>query len=155
MRFRSMMLAVGLVFGVCGAAAQPGERHWDEAQSLRELPVGVQVLLGVGLAPADGGIADRYQPYNFGDAIRRDEPRRHFAFGLVDGDTALVAVDLGGRASSVQAVEFRRTGVTWEPVRCAVRVGRRETPKALLMAFAAHVDADNTACQALMPPPGA
>jgi hypothetical protein len=121
------MLAVSIALGWCGAAdaaGRPGEDNWVESRSLRELPAGIQVLLGVGLPPMsdamrNDGIADSGQPFNSGDVIAQALPMRRFAFGLVDGDTALVAVERGGRAYWVQTVEFKRRAELWEVVRCA------------------------------------
>lgn len=130
MRRTGIMLAVSIALGwgsVGAAAERKGEDSWVESRSLRELPAGIQVLLGVGLPPMselprNDGIADRGEAFNSGDVIVEALPMRRFAFGLVDGDTAMVAVERGGRAYWVQALEFRRRAELWELVRC-VRSG--------------------------------
>jgi hypothetical protein len=110
---------------------------WDEAQSLRELPAGIQALLGVGLGAA-GGIADRGDRFNPSDVEGDNLPMRRFALAILQSDTAVVALEQGGRGYSVRTVEFHLTGSTWEAVRCA---GRRDVPQRgadLLDALAAH-----------------
>ena len=124
MRFLTMVLAAGIGLGSglgSGALAQAGgqaeQGGWTEARSLRELPAGIQALLGVGLGIA--GIADRGGDFNETDAIDDSMPRRRFVLGIVNGGTALVALEQGGRVYAVRAVEFRQEGSTWEAVRCA------------------------------------
>ena len=123
MQFASIVAAAGLAIGCCALADRANadrlQSDWTEAQSLRELPAGVQVLLGVGLSPHDGGIADRGESFNAGDVWTDGmPPARRFVLGLVSGDKALVALEQGGRAHRFKAVEFRQSGTTWEPVRC-------------------------------------
>jgi hypothetical protein len=121
MQFATMVMLAGIGFGCCtlaqaaGQVAGPG--GWMEAQSLRELPAGIQALLGVGLG-ADG-IADRGEDFNEGDVRADNLPTRRFALAVVHGDTAMVAVEQGGRAYAVNAVEFRQAGAVWDVVRCA------------------------------------
>ncbi|KGF82739.1 hypothetical protein IA69_05580 [Massilia sp. JS1662] len=100
---------------------------WTEARSLRELPAGIQALLGVGLGLA--GIADRGADFNETDAVDDSMPRRRFVLGVVNGGTAMVALEQGGRVYAVRAVEFRQAGTTWDAVRCAPMesVPRRST----------------------------
>ena len=110
-------IVVATVVGIgCCSPAGAGDQ-WVEAQSLRELPAGIQALLGVGLGE-DGGIADRGDRFNAGDIVGDGVPRRRFVLGAVNGNTAVVAVEQGGRGYSVATVEFRQTGDSWEPVRC-------------------------------------
>jgi len=120
MRFVTMMVAAGIGCGA-GALAQAGgqveQGGWTEAQSLRELPAGIQALLGVGLGLA--GTADRGETFNETDAIDDSKPRRRFVLGVVNGGTAMVALEQGGRVYAVRAVEFRQAGATWDAVRCA------------------------------------
>jgi hypothetical protein len=124
MQFASIVAAAGIGLGCCNAAIGQGEQSmWQEAQSLRELPPGIQVLLGVGLGAHDGGIADR-------------------------GEAALIAVEQGGRGYAVAALEFKQTGTTWAPVRCAFTgtlVPHRGNE--LLEAFAAHPAHNPLACR--------
>jgi hypothetical protein len=117
MQCASIVMVAGIGIGCCSAAAA-GDA-WTEAQSLRELPAGIQALLGVGLGEADG-IADRGDRFNAGDVVGNGLPRRRFALGAVNGDAAVVAVEQGGRGYSVATVEFKQMGTTWEPVRCTV-----------------------------------
>jgi hypothetical protein len=117
MQFASIVVVAGIGIGCCLPAGAGNE--WVEAQSLRELPAGIQALLGVGLGE-DGGIADRGDRFNAGDAAGNGLPQRRFALGAVNGDTAVVAVEQGGRGYSVATVEFKQMGVTWEPVRCTM-----------------------------------
>jgi len=117
MQFASIVVAAGIGIGCCSpAAAGDG---WVEAQSVRELPAGIQALLGVGLGE-EGGIADRGDRFNAGEPAGKGLPQRRFALGAVNGDTAVVAVEQGGRGFSVATVEFKLLGVTWEPVRCTL-----------------------------------
>lgn len=120
MRFLTMVLAAGIGLG-SGALAQAGgqveQGGWTEARSLRELPAGIQALLGVGLGLA--GIADRGGDFNETAAIDDSMPRRRFVLGIVNGGTAMVALEQGGHAYAVRAVEFKQEGRTWDAVRCA------------------------------------
>jgi hypothetical protein len=150
MQFASIVAAAGIGLGCCNAAIGQGEQAtWQEAQSLRELPPGIQVLLGVGLGAHDGGIADRGEAFNNGDVVTpASPPQRRFALGLVNGDTALIAVEQGGRGHGVAAMEFKQNGATWEPVRCAYTgmvVPHRAVE--LLEAFAAHPAHNPQACR--------
>jgi hypothetical protein len=130
MQFASIVVAAGVGLGCCtlaGAGANADGQggadrlanEWTEAQSLRELPPGIQVLLGVGLGPQDDGIADRGENFQAGDVLGDGlPPRRRFVLGLVNSDKALVALEKGGRVHEFKAVEFKQVGMTWEPVRC-------------------------------------
>lgn len=120
MQFAAMVVAagIGLGAGTLAQAARPAEQAgWTEAQSLRELPAGIQALLGVGLGLA--GIADRGENFNETGAVDDSMPRRRFVLGVVNGDTAMVALEQGGRMYAVRAVEFKQAGATWDAVRCA------------------------------------
>ena len=118
MRFVTMVILAGLgTAALAQAAGQAEQGDWTEAQSLRELPAGIQVLLGVGLGLA--GTADRDETFNETAAIDDAMPRRRFVLGVVHGDIAMVALEQGGRAYSVRAVEFKLAGATWDAVRCA------------------------------------
>jgi hypothetical protein len=118
MRLITLVVA-GLGFGSCALAQAGGQESdaWMEARSLRELPAGIQVLLGVGLGLA--GIADRGGDFIETDTIDDNMPHRRFALGIVNGGTALVALEQGGRVYSVRVVEFKQAGATWDAVRCA------------------------------------
>lgn len=122
MKFATMAVLAGIGFGYCtleqaaGQAPGPADSGWTEAQSLRELPAGLQAFLGVGLGAA--GIADRGEDFNETDVAIDSMPTRRFALGVVNGDTVIVALEQGGRGYAVRAVEFRQEGRTWEPVRC-------------------------------------
>jgi hypothetical protein len=150
MQFASIVAAAGIGLGCCNAAiGQSEQANWLEAQSLRELPPGIQVLLGVGLGAHDGGIADRGDPFNSSDGVTADSPpQRRFALGVVNGDTALIAVEHGGRGYSVATVEFKQAGTTWEPVRCAyIGTAVPHHGNELLEAFAAHPAHNPLACR--------
>jgi hypothetical protein len=150
MQFASIVAAAGIGLGCCNAAIGQGEQAgWQEAQSLRELPPGIQVLLGVGLGAHDGGIADRGEALNNGDVVTpASPPQRRFVFGLLNGDTALIAVEQHGRGHALAAMEFKQTGATWETVRCAY-TGTVAPHRAaeLLEAFAAHPGHNPQACR--------
>lgn len=150
MQFASIVAAAGIGLGCCnGAVGQDAQSNWVEAESLRELPPGVQVLLGVGLGAHDGGIADRDEAFNSSDTVTPvSPPQRRFAFGVVNGDTALIAVEQGGRGYAVTTVEFRQAGTTWAPVRCtAIGTDVPRRGNELLEAFAAHPGNNPLACQ--------
>lgn len=136
----AFMVAVCIALAA-GPRVQAGEGDdvvmWDEAQSLRELPAGIQALLGVGLGAA-GGIADRGDRFNLFDVEGDNLPMRRFVLAILQGDTAVVALEQGGTGYSVRTVEFHLIGSTWEAVRCA---GRHDVPRRgsdLLDALAAH-----------------
>ena len=151
MQFAWIVVAAGIVIGGCqlaGAAGQHEDPRWVEAESVHELPAGIQVLLGVGLPTIDGGIADHGEAFNSGDVRTSDSPpQRRFALGIVNGDTALVAVEKGGRGYSVQTVEFKQVGAVWAPVRCAVTFKVPRAGTELLETLAAHPRPDLQACQ--------
>jgi hypothetical protein len=117
MQFASIVMVAGIGIGCCSPARAGDE--WVEAESLRELPAGIQALLGVGLGE-EGGIADRGDRFNTGDVTGNGLPQRRFALGAVNGDTAVVAVEQGGRGYSVATVEFKQMGATWAAVRCTL-----------------------------------
>jgi hypothetical protein len=135
---RFIHIALTTVFVLGGGAA--GGADWVEAQSLRELPAGIQVLLGVGLAPREGGIADRGEAFNATDTIiagvNDGLPHRRFSLGLLDGGTALVAQERGGLGHTFDAVKYRRIGDAWEAVRCVSMWSPPQRPADLLDAFA-------------------
>ena len=150
MQFASIVAAAGIGLCCCNAAiGQDEPANWVEAESLRELPPGIQVLLGVGLGAHDGGIADRGEPFNSSDTVSSDSPpQRRFALGMVNGETALIAVEQGGRGYGVATVEFKQTGATWAAVRCTY-IGSTvpHRGKELLEAFAAHPTHNPLACR--------
>lgn len=150
MQFASIVAAAGIGLGCCNAAVGQAEQaNWVEAQSLRELPPGIQVLLGVGLGAHDGGIADRGEPFSNGDVMTPSSPpQRRFALGLLNGDTALIAVEQGGRGYAVATLEFRQAGTTWEAVRCAfIGTVVPHRGNELREAFAAHPVHNPQACR--------
>jgi hypothetical protein len=156
MQFASIVVAAGIGLGCCALAdagsrsgearADRIEAEWTEAQSLRELPAGVQALLGVGLGE-EGGIADRGDRFNASDVTGGGLPQRRFALGAVNGDTAVVAVEQGGRGYQVQTMEFRQVGATWEPVRCTLGIAPPRRSAELLENIAARKAAAPGACQ--------
>jgi hypothetical protein len=139
MHITRIVVAAGMVLGCWSGAQASGQAdgEWVEAQSLRELPAGIQALLGVGLGAA-GGIADRGERYNAADMVVDNLPGRRFALGIVNGESAVVAVERGGRGYAVETVEFHQVGATWEPVRCVVSAEPPHRAGELLDALAAH-----------------
>jgi hypothetical protein len=137
-------------FGFCGAAAaHPAPDPagaWEEAQSLRELPAGIQALLGVGLGGRDG-IADRGEGFNIGDVIVDNTPQRRFALGIGNGTTTVVAVEQGGIGYSVQVLEFHQDGTMWEPARCTARPRVPRHGADLLDAFTAQAPGVVASCR--------
>jgi hypothetical protein len=156
MQFASIVVAAGIGLGCCALAdagsrsgearADRIEANWTEAQSLRELPAGVQALLGVGLGE-EGGIADRGGSFNDSDVLGGGLPQRRFALGAVNGDTAVVAVEQGGQGYHVQTMEFRQVGATWEPVRCTLGVEPPRRSAELLENIAARRPAAPGICR--------
>jgi hypothetical protein len=189
MQFASIVVAAGIGLGCCALAdagaragtgagagagradADPGAGDWTEAHSLRELPAGIQALLGVGLSPDNGGIADRELHAGEADArelkVRevsvalRNAPPRRFAVGTFSEGKAVVAVEQGGNRASVWGLEFRQVGGTWEVTRCGwLRSQPRRGPE-LLAALDAGLPAEGWICPGpdrltqVRPPPGA
>jgi hypothetical protein len=122
MRFIRWCALAILIGAIAGAQAGPGDitGNWIEAQSLRELPAGIQALLGVGLGGHDG-IVDQGAPFNRSDVLVDNMPQRRFALGVVNGDTVVVAVERGGIGYRVEVLEFHQAGMVWESARCATR----------------------------------
>jgi hypothetical protein len=151
MRFATVVMLAGIGFGCCtlahasGQVAEAGSGGWTEAQSLRELPPGIQALLGVGLG-ADG-IADRGEDFNTSDVRADNMPTRRFALAVVHGDTAMVAVEQGGRAHTVNAMEFRQAGAVWDAVRCAPLNELPRRGDELVDAFSGHHAGHPGPCQ--------
>jgi hypothetical protein len=164
MQFTSIVVAAGIGLGCCAladAGAKVGARSgtgsgqagadrfagdWVEAHSLRELPAGIQALLGVGLGE-DGGIADRGASFNASDVAGGGLPRHRFVLGAVNGDIAVVAVEQGGRGYRVETMEFRQVGATWEPVRCAVGAEAPQRSAELLGSIASPRAASPGTCR--------
>lgn len=149
-------LACGLGGGFgCGAgswgataahAAPDPAGAWEEAQSLRELPAGVQALLGVGLGGWDG-IADRGESVNIGDVIVDNTPQRRFALAIGNGTTTVVAVEQGGIGYWVQVLEFHRDGAMWEAARCTARPRVPRHGADLLDTFTAQAPGTVASCR--------
>jgi hypothetical protein len=139
------VIGIGCSCASAAAGVQRDDGRWVEAQSLRELPAGVQVLLGVGLTPDEGGIADRDGRFNPGDVMIDGVPGRRFALGVLNGDKALVAVEQGGRGYSVQTMEFRQVGSTWAASRCMSSATLPQHGADLVDALA-HPASNATAC---------
>jgi hypothetical protein len=144
MQFASMVVVAGIGIGCCSPAGAGDE--WVVAESLRELPAGIQALLGVGLGE-DGGIADRGDRFNTGDVTGNGLPQRRFALGAVNGDTAVVAVEQGGRGYSVATVEFKQMGATWAAVRCTLGSEPPRRSTELLDSITARQTAAPGACR--------
>ncbi len=154
MRFASIVAASSIVIVCCalagaGGGHPPVQEHsdWTEAQSLRELPAGIQALLGVGLAPDNGGIADReLHPTELSVVALKAVPRRRFAVGTFSDGRAVVAVEQGGNGYSVWGLEFRQVGDTWEVTRCGWLRQRPQRGAELLAALDAGLPAEGWIC---------
>lgn len=143
------MITLGIGPGACACAraqALEAGATWDEAQSLRELPAGIQALLGVGLGGGDG-IADRGDSFNIGDISVDNTPQRRFALGIGNGTTTVVAVEQGGRGYGVQVLEFHQDGKVWAAARCTARPGVPSRGVELLDAFTVPAGAPVAACR--------
>jgi hypothetical protein len=144
MRLASIVAAAGIGIGCCSMASVGRAQEntdWNEAQSLRELPAGIQALLGVGLAPDNGGIVDR----EFQLALK-SVPKRRFAVGTFSEGKAVVAVEQGGTSYSVWGLEFRQVGDTWEVTRCGWLRSRPRRGPELLAALDAGLPAEGWIC---------
>jgi hypothetical protein len=164
MQFASIVVVAGIGLGCCAlvdAGARAGQANsdrgagdWTEAQSLRELPAGIQALLGVGLSPDDGGIADReLQPgeagmsaVNVSEVALKGTAQRRFAVGTFSDGKAVVAVEQGGNRYSVWGLEFRQVGGTWEVTRCGWLRSRPRRGPELLAALDAGLPAEGWIC---------
>lgn len=82
----------------------------SEVRTLRELPPGIQAVLGVG-TPGLNGIADRNGKYNATDVVDSSLPMRRFLVAGVDASTTLVAIEHGGRGWRVEVTLFKNTTV--------------------------------------------
>lgn len=153
MRFASIVGAAGIGI-VCCALAGAGQgpvsaqedSNWIEAQSLRELPAGIQALLGVGLSPDNGGIADREYHADEVNVAVKSVPRRRFAIGTVSDGKAVVAIEQGGGTYSVWGLEFRQVGDTWEVTRCGWLRHRPRRGPDLLAELDAGLPAEGWIC---------
>jgi hypothetical protein len=153
MRFASIVGVAGIGIVCCalaGAGAGPApaqeDSNWIEAQSLRELPAGIQALLGVGLSPDNGGIADREFQASEVNVTVKSVPRRRFAIGTFNEGKAVVAVEQGGASYSVWGLEFRQVGDTWEVTRCGWLRQRPRHGADLLVALDAGLPAEGWIC---------
>jgi hypothetical protein len=120
--------------------------NWIEAQSLRELPAGIQALLGVGLDPDNGGIADREFHMNELNVTVKAVPRRRFALGTFGDGKAVVAVEQGGSSYTVWGLEFQQVGDTWEVTRCEWLRQRPRRGTDLLAALDGGLPAEGWIC---------
>jgi hypothetical protein len=169
MQFASIVVAAGIGLGCCalvaaeartGAGAARAEAahaagDWTEAHSLRELPAGIQALLGVGLSPDNGGVADRERhpgeasisEASFSEAslAMKSAPRR-FAIGTFSDDKAVVAVEQGGSGFPLWGLEFERVGGTWEVRRCGMLRSHPRRGPELLAALDAALAAEGWIC---------
>ena len=93
--------------------ADQGRIQWAghalrEVRSLRDLPPGVQAVLGVGISGLEG-IADRNGKYNPTDTVDPTLPMRRFLIAGLDADSALVAVEHGGFGWGGEVALFSNT----------------------------------------------
>jgi hypothetical protein len=79
-----------------------------EVRSLSALPSNVQTALGVG-RPGLGGIADRNGKFNSTDVVDSKSPMRRLLVAGLEGNTALVALEHGGRSGWVEVALFSGT----------------------------------------------
>jgi hypothetical protein len=89
--------------------------HWagyalSEVRTLRELPSGIQAVLGVG-TPGLDGIADRNGKYNPTDVVDTGLPMRRLLVAGLDANTTLVAIEHGGRGWRVEVTLFKNITV--------------------------------------------
>jgi hypothetical protein len=112
-----VLALMALLFGAYtkAPAAEHGEHDvkwaghiFREVTSLSALPPSVQAALGVGRTGSDG-IADRNGKYNPTDVVDSSLPMRRFLIAGLDQDTALVAVEHGGRGWRVEVFLFADT----------------------------------------------
>jgi len=112
-----------VVFGLAACTAKPVAQRQDselpeatssavswqgyelrEVTSLAALPASVRQALGAD-KPGLEGVAERGKPFNAGDAVVEPLPMRRFIAAGHDGDTWLVAMEEGGIALTVTAVQ--------------------------------------------------
>jgi hypothetical protein len=74
---------------------------FQEVRRLADLPVAIQSRLGVGRAGLEG-IADRGRPFNVTDVVDASLPMRRLLAAGRDGETWVVAVEIGGIGYSVE-----------------------------------------------------
>jgi hypothetical protein len=153
MRLASIVGAAAIGIVCCALAGARGgpapaqeNDNWTEAQSLRELPAGIQALLGVGLSPDNGGIADREFQASEVNVTVKNVPRRRFALGTFSDGKAVVAVEQGGASYSVWGLEFRQAGDTWEVTRCGWLRHRPRRGTDLLAELDAGLPAEGWIC---------
>jgi hypothetical protein len=153
MRFASIVVVAGIGIACCGmtgAGSDTGSAqensNWIEAQSLRELPAGIQALLGVGLAPDNGGIEDRELHMNEVSVAIKSVPKRRFAVGTFNNGKAVVAIEQGGTSYSVWGLEFQQVGDTWEVTRCGWLRQRPRRGAELMAALDAGLPAEGWIC---------
>jgi len=102
-------VVVLFVASECVAMAVDWSGHkLQQVTKLKDLPGSVQRALGVGVSGLQG-IADVNGAYNSTDVVDTHLPMRRFAVAGVDGNSALVALEQGGRGWSVQVLLFSNT----------------------------------------------
>lgn len=85
----------------------------SEVLTVVELPSSVGEALGA-KRPGYDGLADRGGKFDPTDLIVDQLPRRRFVVAGVNEETALVAVEVGGRGHYFEAIEFVKGRSTWE-----------------------------------------
>lgn len=113
MNTRLVEIVVTLTLFVPNAFAAPeavawNGHHLNEVRNLESLPKTVQDALSV---EATGlmGIADRGGRFNVTDVVNPKLPMRRFLLAGVDGDSALVAIEHGGRGYRIEATLYIET----------------------------------------------
>lgn len=108
------VLAAFLMLASCGAFATPEPAAasvldgytFKAVASLSQLPDAIKTSLGVGREGMTG-IAENGQPFNLTDVVDSSLPMRRLASIGRDGDTWLVALEVGGRGYSVQVFLYK------------------------------------------------
>jgi hypothetical protein len=95
------------------AETPPASVEWAghtfrEVRTLSALPPSLQTALGVGRLGLEG-IADRDGKFNPTDVVDSKLPMRRLLVAGLEGDTALVAIEHGGRGSRVEVAFFSDT----------------------------------------------
>ena len=151
MQFASIVAAAGIGLGCCNAAIGQAEQanwQWKRSRCANCRPAS-RCCSASAWARTMAASPTAARPSTVGDVVAADSPpQRRFALGLVNGDTALIAVEQGGRGYWWQTLEFKQAGTTWDAG--ALRLHRHVVPhrgNELLEAFAAHPAHNPLACR--------
>lgn len=105
-----LTLALSIAIAACSCeraleSVEWRDRVFHEVRGLPDLPTAIQSHLQVG-QPGLAGIADRSRPFNVTDVVDTSLPMRRLLAAARDGDTWLVAVEVGGMGYSVEVMLF-------------------------------------------------